>query len=188
MSLLVIGSVAFDSGPDPSRSRRGRPRQLGHHFLVYANLAFTPVQLVGVVGNDFPPRAPRGNLEGTEDRPPRRIVIEWAARCSAGAGKYEGDMEQRRDCWRSTSARPRHLQPSSPRLSFLDTPFIFLANGSPSMQRQVLAQSKGRKLAVADTMNFWIETQPPEQGGGACSGRSTASCSTTARPGCSPRK
>ena len=42
---------------------------------------------------------------------------------------------------------------------FAETPFVFLANGSPSMQRKVLSQSKGRKLAVADTMNFWIETQ-----------------------------
>ena len=52
----------------------------------------------------------------------------------------------------------------NPELSpkFAETPFVFLANGSPSMQRKVLSQAKNRKLVVADTMNFWIETQRDE--------------------------
>ena len=45
---------------------------------------------------------------------------------------------------------------------FAETPYVFLANGSPVMQRKVLSQAQGRKLAVADTMNFWIETQRDE--------------------------
>ena len=52
----------------------------------------------------------------------------------------------------------------NPELSpkFAESPFVFLANGSPSMQRKVLSQAKHRKLVVADTMNFWIETQRDE--------------------------
>ncbi len=46
--------------------------------------------------------------------------------------------------------------------AYTEAPFIFLANGSPSMQRKVLRQAKKRQLAVADTMNFWIETQRDE--------------------------
>src|SRR5262249_44065190 len=45
---------------------------------------------------------------------------------------------------------------------FAESPYVFLANGSPSMQRRALAQAKHRKLVVADTMNFWIETQRDE--------------------------
>jgi sugar/nucleoside kinase (ribokinase family) len=44
---------------------------------------------------------------------------------------------------------------------FAETPFVFLANGSPTTQLKVLQQAKARKLIVADTMNFWIETQRP---------------------------
>ena len=45
---------------------------------------------------------------------------------------------------------------------FAETPFVFLANGSPTMQRKVLSQARKKQLAVADTMNFWIETQRDE--------------------------
>src|SRR5205823_617968 len=46
--------------------------------------------------------------------------------------------------------------------AFAETPFVFLANGSPVMQLKVARQAKNRKLVVADTMNFWIETQRDE--------------------------
>ena len=46
--------------------------------------------------------------------------------------------------------------------TFAETPFLFLANGSPVMQRKVMTQAQKRRLVVADTMNFWIETQRDE--------------------------
>ena len=57
--------------------------------------------------------------------------------------------------------RPRHVRPG-PLPAFAETPFVFLANGSPVMQLKVLRQAKGRKLAVADTMNLWIDIQHDE--------------------------
>ncbi len=154
MPLLVVGSIAFDSVQTPFGVADDALGGSATYFS-YAASYFTPVRLVGVVGEDFPPEH-RKLLEG------RRVdtsglVVEKGGKTFRWRGKYEGDMN-------SAETLEVHLNvlgtfnPDLPP-SFLETPFVFLANGSPSMQRRVLAQSKGRKLAVADTMNFWIETQ-----------------------------
>jgi sugar/nucleoside kinase (ribokinase family) len=157
MPLLVVGSVAFDSVQTPF----GQVEQaLGGSasFFSYAASFFTPVRLVGVVGEDFPP-AHREMLEG------RRVdtsglVVQKGGKTFHWRGKYEGDM----NAAQTLETHLNVLATFDPDLSpkFAETPFIFLANGSPTMQRKVLAQAKNRKLAVADTMNFWIETQRDE--------------------------
>ena len=157
MPLLVVGSVALDSVETP----RGVVHDaLGGSatFFSYAASYFTPVRLVGVVGEDFP-MAHREMLEK------RRIdtsglVVEKGGKTFRWRGRYTGDMN-------SAETLEVHLNvlgTFDPDLSpaFAETPFVFLANGSPSMQRKVLSQAKNRKLAVADTMNFWIETQRDE--------------------------
>ncbi|HEY2159479.1 MAG TPA: sugar kinase, partial [Isosphaeraceae bacterium] len=154
MPLLVVGSIALDSVQTPHGVVDDALGGSATYFS-YAASYFTPVRLVGVVGEDFPPEH-RKLLEG------RRVdasglVVEKGGKTFRWRGRYEGDMN-------SAETLEVHLNvlgtfnPDLPP-SFLETPFVFLANGSPSMQRRVLAQSKGRKLAVADTMNFWIETQ-----------------------------
>jgi len=75
-------------------------------------------------------------------------------------GRYQGDMNEAE----TLEVHLNVLGTFDPDLSpeFAATPYIFLANGSPVMQRKVLSQATRRKLAVADTMNFWIETQRDE--------------------------
>jgi sugar/nucleoside kinase (ribokinase family) len=157
MPLLVVGSIALDSVQTPHGVADDALGGSATYFS-YAASYFTPVRLVGVVGEDFPPEH-RKLLEGRKVDT-SGLVVEKGGKTFRWRGKYEGDMNNAE----TLEVHLNVLGTFNPELpaSFLDTPFVFLANGSPSMQRQVLAQSKGRKLAVADTMNFWIETQRDE--------------------------
>jgi sugar/nucleoside kinase (ribokinase family) len=157
MSLLVVGSVALDSVETPHGVVENA---LGGSatFFSYASSYFTPVRLVGVVGEDFP-KAHREMLES------RRVdtsglVIQKGGKTFHWKGRYEGDMNTAQ----TLEVHLNVLGTFDPDLSpqFADSEFVFLANGSPSMQRKVLSQAKKRNLAVADTMNFWIETQRDE--------------------------
>ena len=157
MSLLVVGSIALDSVETPHGVVDDALGGSATYFS-YAASYFTPVRLVGVVGEDFPAEH-RATLEG------RRIdtsglVVERGGKTFRWRGKYQGDMN-------SAETLEVHLNvlgTFNPDLSpgFAETPFVFLANGSPVMQLKVLRQARHRKLAVADTMNFWIETQRDE--------------------------
>jgi sugar/nucleoside kinase (ribokinase family) len=157
MSLLVVGSVALDSVETPHGVVQDA---LGGSatFFSYAASYFTPVRLVGVVGEDFPP-AHREMLEARKVDT-SGLMIEKGGATFRWRGKYEGDMSTAE----TLEVHLNVLGTFDPDLSpkFAETPFVFLANGSPSMQRKVLSQAKKRQLVVADTMNFWIETQRNE--------------------------
>src|SRR3954462_323897 len=157
MPLLVVGSIALDSVETPHGVVEDA---LGGSavFFSYAASYFTPVRLVGVVGEDFPP-AHRVMLDGRKVDT-SGLIIEKGGKTFRWRGKYEGDM----NAAETLEVHLNVLGTFDPDLSaaFAATPFVFLANGSPSMQLKVLRQSNARKLVVADTMNFWIETQRDE--------------------------
>jgi sugar/nucleoside kinase (ribokinase family) len=127
-------------------------------FFSYAASFFTPVRLVGVVGEDFP-QTHREMLEGRKVDT-SGLIIEPQGKTFRWRGKYTGDMNTAE----TLEVHLNVLGTFSPDLSprFAETPYLFLANGSPAMQRKVLAQAKKKQLVVADTMNFWIETQREE--------------------------
>ncbi len=157
MSLLVVGSVALDSVETPHGLVENA---LGGSatFFSYAASFFTPVRLVGVVGEDFP-SAHRELLE-SRNVDTSGLIIEKGGSTFRWRGKYEGDMSTAE----TLEVHLNVLGTFDPDLSpkFAETPFVFLANGSPSMQLKVLSQATKRQLVVADTMNFWIETQRDE--------------------------
>ncbi len=157
MSLLVVGSVAFDTVETPHGVVE---KALGGSatFFSYAASFFTPVRLVGVVGEDFP-HTHREMLEA-RNVDTSGLVVEKGGKTFHWKGRYQGDMNTAE----TLEVHLNVLGTFDPDLSpkFAETPYVFLANGSPSMQRKVLSQSKNRKLVVADTMNFWIETQRDE--------------------------
>ena len=159
MPLLVVGSIALDSVETPHGVVENA---LGGSatFFSYAASFFTPVRLVGVVGEDFP-HTHREMLEARKVDT-SGLVVEKGGKTFHWKGKYEGDMNTAQ----TLEVHLNVLGTFNPDLpaAFTDTPFVFLANGSPSMQRRVLSQTKTkhRKLAVADTMNFWIETERDE--------------------------
>src|SRR5262249_37189505 len=127
-------------------------------FFSYAASYFAPVRLVGVVGEDFPSAhrellQSRGiDTEGLKVQPGGK-TFHWR-------GKYEGNM----NAAETLEVHLNVLGKFDPRLSkaYAETPYFFLANGRPDVQRKVLAQAKRPKLVVADTMNFWIETERDE--------------------------
>ncbi len=157
MSLLVVGSLAFDSVETPFGVVENA---LGGSatFFSYAASYFTSVRLVGVVGEDFP--AEHRTLLESRDIDTSGLKTEPGGKTFRWKGKYEGDMN-------TAETLEVHLnvfgsfRPEIP-AKFTDSPYIFLANGSPLTQLKVLEQAKERKLVVADTMNLWIETQPNE--------------------------
>jgi len=157
MPLLVVGSVALDSVETPHGVVENA---LGGSatFFSYAASYFTPVRLVGVVGEDFP-QAHREMLE-SRNIDTSGLSIEKGGRTFHWKGRYQGDMNTAE----TLEVHLNVLGTFDPDLSpkFAETPFVFLANGSPSMQRKVLSQAKKRQFVVADTMNFWIETQRDE--------------------------
>jgi sugar/nucleoside kinase (ribokinase family) len=153
VSVLITGSVALDSVKTPVEE---------HHELLggsasYASIAasfFTPVNLVGIVGSDFPKRyiglyrKHRVNTDGLEVADGK--TFRWS-------GEYEWDLNVRRT--RSVCLNVfETFQPQLPG-HYRDTPYVFLANISPQLQMHVLAQVNEPKFVVADTMDLWLETQ-----------------------------
>jgi len=153
-SLLVVGSIAFDTVRTPFGEA---PEVLGGsatYFSVAASF-FTPVRLVGVVGDDFPP-----SFLDTFSR--RRIDTAGLQVVQGGKtfrwkGSYEGAMNEARtdDVQLNVFGG---FKPDIPQ-AFRQSDLVFLANGSPVTQASVLDQVKKPRLVVADTMNFYIETQ-----------------------------
>jgi sugar/nucleoside kinase (ribokinase family) len=152
-SLLVVGSIAFDSIETPNDSVEDA---LGGSatFFSYAASFFTKPRLVGVVGEDFPNEhrqlfVSRGiDIAGLTTLPGK--TFRWK-------GRYHQDMNTR-------DTLEVHLNvfgvfnPVLPE-RFRDTTHVFLANGSPVLQARVLDQVRRPQLVLADTMDLWIETQ-----------------------------
>jgi sugar/nucleoside kinase (ribokinase family) len=156
MSILVVGSTALDSIKTPYREN---PRLLGgsgSHAAVAASF-FAPVNLVGVVGTDFPKRyldlyRRRGiDLDGLQIKPGKSF--HWA-------GEYEVNMNNRR----TLSTELGVLADFSPVLppAYQRTPYVLLANNAPSLQHHILNQLVRPRFVVADTMDLWLKTTLPD--------------------------
>tara|TARA_B100000700_G_scaffold6106_1_gene6513 strand:- start:20941 stop:21846 length:906 start_codon:yes stop_codon:yes gene_type:complete len=157
MSLLVVGSIAFDSVETPT-DRRDNVIGGSATYFSYAASYFTDVNLVGVVGEDWPEehtqllQSRKINTEGLDIKPGEK-TFSWK-------GKYLPNMNDRE----TLEVNLNVFETFSPVLpeSYKDTPFVFLANGAPTVQMQVLDQVNHPKLVVADTMDLWINIQKDE--------------------------
>ena len=138
MSLLVVGSIALDSVETPHGVVKDALGGSATYFS-YAASYFTPVRLVGVVGEDFPDEH-RATLEG-RNIDASGLVVQPGGETFRWRGKYQGDMNEAE----TLEVHLNVLGTFDPDLSpeFAETPYIFLANGSPVMQRKVLSQAKG---------------------------------------------
>ena len=151
MSILVVGSVAFDTVETPS----GRVEEVLGGSASYFSAAasfFAPVSLVAVVGDDFAPEHAalfeerQVDLSGLARVPGR--TFRWS-------GVYGEDLNQRTTLATELNVF-EHFKPVLPD-SRRSVDFLFLANIDPDLQRSVLGQMKRRpKLVACDTMNFWI--------------------------------
>lgn len=150
MSVLIVGSTALDSIKTPKAEN---PRLLGgsaSHAAVAASF-FSPVNMVGVVGEDFPKEYLRLyrkhgiDLAGLQIKPGK--TFHWS-------GEYELNMNNRRTLLTELGV----FETFSPELpkAYQRTPFVLLANIAPALQHHVLDQSSGAKFVVADTMDLWL--------------------------------
>lgn len=157
MSLLVVGSVAFDTIQTPTETRERVIGGSATHFS-YAASYFAPVRLVGVVGEDWP-------AEHTKDLNDRGIdtdglQIVRGAKTFFWKGKYLSNMNDRE----TLEIHLNVFGEFNPVLSeeYKKSRFVFLANGVPGVQAKVLDQITAPKLVVADTMDLWIREQHDE--------------------------
>ena len=157
MSLLVVGSVAFDAIETPFGKM---DRTLGGAASYFALAAshFTPVRVVAIVGDDFSAkdeavfRGRRIDLTGVEHVSGKTFF--WA-------GRYSQNMNERTTLATELNVFA-NFRPTLPG-AYCDSSFIFLGNIDPTLQRSVLQQVNGKpKVVGLDTMNYWIERTPEE--------------------------
>ncbi|HLJ14620.1 MAG TPA: PfkB family carbohydrate kinase [Bryobacteraceae bacterium] len=153
MSLVVVGSVAYDAVETP----HGKVDRMLGGACTYISLAasyFTQVQIVAIVGEDFAPEdndllASRGiDLEGLERVPGKTFF--WS-------GVYSDDMNDRSTLQTDLNVFAGFQPKLPPR--YRTQPYLLLGNIQPGLQRTVRSQMNGNGLRFAggDTMNFWIK-------------------------------
>jgi len=157
MSLLVVGSVAFDALETPFGKVERTVGGAATYFSVAASF-FTHVNLVGVVGDDFTAREAaifrnrRIDISGLERAPGKTFF--WA-------GRYTDNLNDRVTLATELNVFANFAPKLPP--SYRDSSYIFLANIDPTLQRSVLSQVRRRpRLVALDTMNYWIERTPAE--------------------------
>jgi sugar/nucleoside kinase (ribokinase family) len=154
MSILVVGSVAFDSVETPFG--RG-DNVLGGSATYFSTSAsfFTDVNLVAVVGEDFP-------QEHVDFLTSRNIDLKGLSR-EAGKtfhwqGKYGYDLNEAQ----TLATHLNVFETFKPRIpaEYGASEYLFLANIDPELQMEVLTQVKRPRIVACDTMNFWISSKP----------------------------
>ncbi|MFM7843270.1 MAG: PfkB family carbohydrate kinase [Planctomycetota bacterium] len=157
MSLLVVGSLAFDSVHTPTASRENVLGGSAVYFS-YAASYFSPVSLVGVVGADWPAEHTQLlNQRGIDTAGLQVIPDQGTFRWT---GKYLSNMNDRE----TLEVHLNVLGTFQPVLteSQRQSKYVFLANASPGVQLKTLEQCTGPRLVVADTMDLWIREQRDE--------------------------
>src|SRR2546425_7251429 len=156
MSVLIVGSTALDS---IKTIKAERPRLLGgsaSHAAVAASF-FSPVRLVGVVGEDFPKpylrlyKRHRIDLGGLQILPGK--TFHWS-------GEYELNINNRRTLLTELGVFET-FTPTLPK-THQSAPFVLLANIAPSLQNHVLNQMQRPKFIAADTMDLWLKMALPD--------------------------
>ena len=153
MSLLVVGSVAIDNVETPTDRRDDLLGGSATHFSYAASFFEAPVRLVGVVGEDWPD-------EHTELLQDQGVCTKGLHQESGGktfrwTGRYHANMNDR-DTLDVQLNVFGSFDPVLPE-AYHDAKFVFLANGVPALQSKVLSQAAQRVIAVADTMDLWIQ-------------------------------
>ena len=159
MSLLVVGTVAFDAIETPF----GKTDKIvggAASYIALASSYFTKeINLVSVVGDDFPQdfmntlKGQGVNLDG--------LQIKQGEKSFFWSGRYHNDMNSR-DTLDTQLNVLGTFDPIVPE-SYKNCEFLMLGNLMPSVQQKVLSQLPKRpKLIVLDTMNFWMDIAMPE--------------------------
>lgn len=151
-SVLIVGSVAFDDITTPT-ARSGRVLGGSATFAAIAASYHGPVNLVGVVGNDFT-EAHFARLRN------RSIDLTGLQTDLSGATFYWSGVYGENFASRETTQTQlnvfEHFNPTLPE-TYRATPYVLLGNIHPELQHRVLDQVSGKPFVAADTMNLWID-------------------------------
>lgn len=150
MSVLVVGTVAFDSIETPFGSAERILGGSASYFALGASF-FAPVRIVGVIGEDFPQDYLdifiQRNIDITGIQRARGDTFHWR-------GRYHEDINLR-DTLELHLNVLAGFEPKLPE-GYRDAEYVFLGNIDPKMQMEVLRQIRRLKLVVLDTMDHWI--------------------------------
>ena len=155
MEVLVVGTVTLDTVETPSVRVEDVLGGSGVYAAVAASFFKETVQLVGVVGADFPHAytdflETQGiDLQGLK-RVDNRKSFRWG-------GRYAKDFNVRDTLFTELNV-VADFHPILPE-AYKDTPYLFLANNSPVLQLSIIEQAADPKLIVCDTMDFWINEE-----------------------------
>ena len=157
MSLLVVGSIAFDAIETPFGKVDRTLGGAASYFALAASY-FAPVRVVAIVGEDFADKeraifsGRKIDLAGVEQVPGKSFF--WA-------GRYSQNMNERTTLATELNVFA-NFRPTLPG-GYCESSFIFLGNIDPTLQRSVVAQVRCKpKVIGLDTMNYWIERTPAE--------------------------
>ena len=150
MSILVVGSVAFDSIETPCGAVDHCLGGAATHFSLAASY-FTPVRVIAVVGEDFTEQhesvlTKRGvDTQGIERA--KGLSFHWT-------GSYSGNMDEAKTLGTDLNVF-QTFEPKIP-AAYTDSEFLFLANIDPALQARVRSQMPKVRMVCGDTMNYWI--------------------------------
>ncbi len=154
MSLLVIGSVAFDAIETPFGKTDKIVGGAGTYASLAASYFYDKVKLVGVVGEDFP----QSQIDDfhTHHIDTEGLQIKKGEKSFFWSGKYHNDMNSRDTLVTELNVLGT-FDPVIPE-SYQDCEYLMLGNLTPQVQQTVINRLKNRpKLIVMDTMNFWMD-------------------------------
>jgi sugar/nucleoside kinase (ribokinase family) len=156
MSLLVVGSVAFDSITTPHGSVENALGGAATYFSVSASW-FTPVRVVGVVGDDFGEQQLRVFTQRAIDTAGLERATGKTFRWS---GEYSGAMNEAKTLATELNVFER-FAPKVP-AAYLESEYVFLGNIHPALQLHVREQLPQARVVGLDSMNYWIEGTPED--------------------------
>jgi len=154
MSILVVGTVAFDAIETPFGKTDKIVGGAATYICLSSSFFANKLNLVSVVGDDFPSEA----IQMLKDKNvnTKGLQIKEGEKTFFWSGKYHNDMNTR-DTIDTQLNVLENFDPIVPK-EFKDSEFLMLGNLMPSVQKKVLDQmTKKPKLIVLDTMNFWMD-------------------------------
>jgi len=154
MSILVVGSVAIDSVETPFGVGENVLGGSATYFSTSASF-FTDVNLVGIIGDDFP----QEHIDFLQSRNiDLRGLVRESGKTFHWKGKYGYDLNEAQ----TLDTQLNVFQTFRPQIpaEYADTEYLILANIDPSLQLEVLSQVKSPRVIASDTMNFWISSKP----------------------------
>lgn len=155
-AIVTVGSLAFDTLETPAGKADRVLGGSGNYFSVAASF-YAPVQVVGVVGEDFPV----SHLDWLSQR---HVDVSGVERVAGETFHWVGSYDTNMNEAKTLSTRLNVFEHFDPKLkpAHRSAPYAFLANIDPVLQQRVLDQMVGPKLVACDSMNFWIAGKPDE--------------------------